>query len=49
MSFLAENWFFVLILLACIAMHFFMHDQGGHGSDQDPPSTGGLHQHHGEG
>ncbi len=42
MEALAENWFFVLVLLACIGIHFFGHGHGhghghgdGHGSRSD--------------
>lgn len=36
MEALAENWFFVLILLFCIGVHFFGHGHGhGHSSRSD--------------
>lgn len=31
MNILLENWFFVLVLLACVAMHFFHGHSHGHG------------------
>ncbi|PAP74642.1 DUF2933 domain-containing protein [Rubrivirga marina] len=31
MDWLAENWFFVLLFVAFIAMHLFGHGHGGHG------------------
>ncbi|MCS3659990.1 hypothetical protein GGQ05_001964 [Salinibacter ruber] len=30
MGWLAENWFFLLVLIAMIAMHLFGHGHGGH-------------------
>jgi hypothetical protein len=30
MDWLAENWFFVLLFIAFIAMHLFGHGHGGH-------------------
>ena len=33
MDWLAENWFFVLLFIAFIAMHLFGHGHGGHGHD----------------
>jgi hypothetical protein len=43
MDWLAENWFFVLLLIAFIAMHLFGHGHGGrgghggHGRDRPAP------------
>jgi hypothetical protein len=31
MDWLAENWFFVLLFIAFIAMHLFGHGHSGHG------------------
>lgn len=31
MEWLTENWVFVLVLLAFIALHLFGHGHGGHG------------------
>ncbi len=42
MSFLTENWFFLLVALGCIGMHLFGHGHG-HGHGQ------GLGQGHGQG
>lgn len=40
MAWLAENWFWVLIFIAFIAMHMFGHGgHGGHGGQNRPPST----------
>ena len=36
MAFLSENWFFVLVLLVCLVMHFF-HGLGGHGTHDSTP------------
>lgn len=34
MEALAENWFFLLVILLCIAVHMFGHGHGhGHGHD----------------
>jgi len=41
-DFFTENWFFILILLLCIGMHFF-HGHGGHGAHGE----GGEHAGHG--
>ncbi|EMJ4931665.1 DUF2933 domain-containing protein [Pseudomonas aeruginosa] len=53
MEWLTQNWFWILIFVAFIAMHLFGHGgHGGHGShggagrrprDDDPPPSG--HQH----
>ena len=53
METLAENWFFVLVLLACIGVHFFGHGHGhgdGHGDDHgDDHGHGSPPDHrHGE-
>lgn len=34
MDFISENWFFLLVLIAFIAMHMFGH--GGHGGEEKP-------------
>lgn len=31
MDILFENLFFVIVLLVCVGMHFFMHGRHGHG------------------
>lgn len=31
MTFLTENWFFIVVALICIAVHFLGHGHGGHG------------------
>lgn len=41
---LTENWFFLLIILLCIGIHFFGHGHGhGHGrhTEDHEPETGG--------
>ena len=49
MSFLVENWFFLLVLLACIGMHFFGHGHGHrHGDRQEHEGahgSGGAPRH----
>ncbi len=39
MSFLTENWFFILVALACIGMHVFGHGHG-HGAEHDDSESG---------
>lgn len=44
METLAENWFFVLILLLCIGSHFFGHGHGhGHDSRHEHQDTNERH------
>ena len=43
MTWLSQNWFFVLILVAFMAMHLFGH--GGHGGDR---GSGGHRGHGGQ-
>ncbi len=40
MTWLAENWFLLLLLVGCVGVHFFMH--GGHGKSGDNDDK---HQH----
>ncbi|MCB1055895.1 MAG: DUF2933 domain-containing protein [Acidobacteria bacterium] len=44
MSILFENWFFLLVLLLCIGMHFFGHGHGGreHGEPESRTSGSGA-------
>lgn len=45
MEWLANNWFFVLILAAFVALHFFGHGHhGGHGGQSGHGGCGG-HDH----
>jgi hypothetical protein len=46
MEALAENWFFVLILLACIGAHFFGHGHahGAHGHGVHRQGSGADHE-----
>jgi len=37
MSALLENWFFLAVLLGCVAMHFFGHGHRGHPGQGDGP------------
>lgn len=37
MTFLPENWFFILLLLLCVGMHF-VHGRGGHGVHDSTPA-----------
>jgi len=51
MEALAENWFFVLILLGCIGVHFFGHGHGGghgggHGHDHGKDKSQRDSDHH---
>lgn len=49
MEALAENWFFVLVLLACIGMHVFGHGHGhGHGHGNGHGHESPSDHRHGE-
>jgi len=47
MEWLSENWIFLLIAVAFVAMHLFGHGgHGGHGGGQrDDTRKGGAHRH----
>ena len=49
MTWLSQNWFFVLILVAFVAMHLFGHGgHGGHGGGGGGDRQSGGHSGHGE-
>ncbi len=43
MDWLADNWFLVLLIVAFIGMHFFMH--GGHGGSSGDDDTDKKRKH----
>ncbi len=46
MDFISENWFFLLVLIAFMAMHMFGHGgHGGHGDHGEPDRSSGHTQH----
>lgn len=44
MDWLIQNWFFILVLFLCVAMHFF-----GHGVHREHGGRGGEDEHRGHG